>query len=97
MIVQIPTRQDHEGYPGYLGLFEIADNCPVCGGPRGKVYQTISYDGSRRLHCDGWDNPCGHIDRYSAVRDEGKRVPYPEHPDPPPYSDVYGDNPKNNI
>jgi hypothetical protein len=42
--------------------------CPVCGGPRGEVHPTISYDGSRRLGCDGWTNPCGHLDTYDAIR-----------------------------
>lgn len=21
-------------------------------------------------YCDGWENPCGHVDKYDAVRDE---------------------------
>ena len=44
--------------------------CPTCGGPRGQVRPAISYDGSRRLACDGWTNPCGHIDFYADVRAE---------------------------
>lgn len=32
----------------------------------------ISYDGSRRLACDGWTNPCGHVDTYAAVRVEDR-------------------------
>ena len=68
MIVTIPACPEHEGF--HKVTVTIMDQCPVCGGPRGKVYPTRSYDGSRVLHCDGWDNPCGHVDKYSAVRDE---------------------------
>jgi hypothetical protein len=77
MIVEIPTRQEHEGYPGYLGLYEIPDKCD-CGGDRGvKRYKGLSYDGSRRLEVDCWENSCGHIDKYEYVRKIGVRVPYP--------------------
>jgi hypothetical protein len=41
--------------------------------PRGQLVRGISYDGSRQLACDGWTNPCGHIDLYAAVRNEAKR------------------------
>ncbi len=67
MQVTIPITRNHEGFTGNLRTFVISDNCPVCGGPRGQTYSTISYDGSRRLHCDGWKNPCGHVDYYSDV------------------------------
>jgi len=78
MIVTIPKMSEHGGYPGNIITLEISDNCPICGGRRGKIFGTISYDGSRRLHCDGWENPCGHIDRYKDVRNEGKAVNYKE-------------------
>ena len=78
MKVTIPLLDEHAGYPGNLGTFEIADVCPTCGGPRGHLFPAISYDGSRRLHCDGWSNPCGHIDKYAAVRQEGVRVDFKE-------------------
>lgn len=76
MIVTIPSSSEHNGYG--LMTVEISDNCPVCGGPRGQVYGTLSYDGSRRVNCDGWNNPCGHIDLYSDVRAEGVRVAFKE-------------------
>lgn len=66
--VYIPATPTHAGFYGMT--VEIAWVCPVCGGPRGKVFKTVSYDGSRRLYCDGWTNPCGHVDRYSEVRRE---------------------------
>jgi len=66
--VTIPACVQHEGV--YSIDVNIEWICPVCGGPRGTVYNTVSYDGSRRLHCHGWVNPCGHVDKYSAVRRE---------------------------
>lgn len=77
MIVEIPNVTEHGGYPGHLRLFEISDNCPQCGAKRGiKQWKGFSYDGSRRLTVDCWENECGHIDYYKNVREEGKLVPY---------------------
>ena len=76
MIVTIPSSSTHGGFG--LVTLEISDNCPTCGEKRGEIFATHSYDGSRRLNCDGWNNPCGHIDKYSDIRQEGKRVPYKE-------------------
>lgn len=66
--VEIPGRDEHAG--SYSVKVTLAWQCPRCGGPRGEVFRTISYDGSCRLSCDGWENPCGHIDFYSSVRRE---------------------------
>ena len=44
--------------------------CPLCGGWRGEPYPGLSYDGSRRLAVDCWQNACGHVDMYAAVREE---------------------------
>lgn len=68
MKVTIPSRANHNGLSAMT--IEIPDTCPKCGGLRGEVFDTISYDGSRRLAVSGWLNPCGHIDGYSAVREE---------------------------
>lgn len=68
--VQIPACDKHEGW--HSVRVELDWTCPVCGGPRGDIFRTVSYDGSRRLGCDGWTNPCAHVDRYSAVRAEAK-------------------------
>lgn len=77
MIVEIPTCVEHEGYPGNIGRYEIADTCPTCGGPRAKeTFKGLSYDGSRRLSVDCWHNPCGHVDKYSDVRKEGRRISF---------------------
>ncbi len=42
--------------------------CLHCGGPRGEPTAGLSYDGSRRLNVDTWQNPCGHVETYSAIR-----------------------------
>lgn len=68
--VHIPGSDDHDGW--YAITVTLPWICPQCGGPRGTIHPAISYDGSRRLACDGWQNPCGHIDFYSAVRAEAQ-------------------------
>lgn len=66
--VYIPAREVHNGYDGiYITLAWV---CPKCGGPRGEVFKTRSYDGSRILYCDGWKNDCGHVDLYVDCRKE---------------------------
>lgn len=70
MKVTIPACDQHEGMRSIT--VEIADTCPVCGGPRGNKFKTYSFDGSLELYCDGWRNPCGHIDKYYQVRKEAK-------------------------
>ena len=66
--VEIPSRREHNGFHAVtLRVYWI---CPVCGKRRGEVSRVISWDGSRRLGCDGWDNPCGHEDYYINVRKE---------------------------
>lgn len=68
--VQIPSRDDHDGRAYLRITVTLAWVCPSCGGPRGDPTRAISYDGSARLACDSWTNPCGHIDFYAAVRSE---------------------------
>ena len=70
--VRIPGSTDHAGH--HLITVTLRWVCPHCGGPRGPVHPVISYDGSRRLSCDGWTNPCGHIDYYRAVRAEAAHM-----------------------
>ena len=79
LTVQIPGSTDHAGH--HLITITLQWMCPVCDGPRGEVFRTISYDGSRRLSCDGWRNPYGHGDLYGAVRQSAAGgVPVPGHP-----------------
>lgn len=63
--VYVPLVSEHQGYFG--GMIVLEWHCPKCGGPRGEVFKTRSYDGSRILDCDGWVNPCGHIDKYADM------------------------------
>ncbi len=72
MYVTIPMRVQHEGFQGYVRKIRISAICPKCGGPRGKVFShdMRSYDGSRYVRCDGWKNPCGHVDYYKDVAKE---------------------------
>ena len=66
--VRIPGSTDHAGQ--HLITVTVRWVCPACRGPRGTVMPAVSYDGSRQLGCDGWTNPCGHIDYYADVRRE---------------------------
>jgi len=69
MQVEIPDREMHEGF--HRMTVEIADNCPQCGAQRGtRRWRGFSYDGSRRMEVDCWQNECDHVDKYSAVRAE---------------------------
>lgn len=68
MRVTIPSCEQHEGF--FSMTVTISDYCPKCGGKRGVPYKGFSYDGSRRLVVDCWENPCGHVDKYSEVREE---------------------------
>ena len=72
MIVTITLVKENQEQN--LTALEISDFCPVCGGPRGKVFGSHSYDGSRRLNADSCNNPCGHIDAYADVRCKVSRL-----------------------
>lgn len=65
-IVTIPAREEHEGF--YQVDVVLPWTCMVCGGPRGEPAPVRSYDGSRWMMVDGWTNPCGHVEKYSAIR-----------------------------
>jgi hypothetical protein len=64
--VTIPGRTEHDGYHSMTVTLPWV--CLQCGGPRGEPFDTVSYDGSRRLEVHGWHNPCGHVEKYSDVR-----------------------------
>lgn len=74
-IVEVPASNQHEGM--YTIKVELVWVCPKCNRVRGNVYRTFSYDGSRRVECDGWTNPCGHVDKYDAVRAEAREATTP--------------------
>jgi hypothetical protein len=67
MKVTIPKIKAHAGYPSNLETVEISDFCARCGAPRGKKSKTLSFDGSRRIEVDGWQNDCGHVDEYQDM------------------------------
>ena len=73
MTVTIPACEQHEGI--FKMTVTISDYCPKCGKKRGvnTIHKGFSYDGSRRLTVDCWTNPCGHVDKYSEVREEVKQ------------------------
>lgn len=71
-IVMIPSKDEHEGI--HTMCVTLPWVCPVCGEPRGEIHRVRSYDGSRWMLVDGWTNPCGHVDKYSKVREEYKRL-----------------------
>lgn len=68
--VTIPACESHNGMDSIT--IRLRWICPTCGTVRGKIKKTKSYDGSRQLSCDGWENTCRHIDEYSRVRGEAK-------------------------
>jgi hypothetical protein len=66
--VTIPGSQNHDGWDRLTVTLDWI--CPACGGPRGEPHRALSFDGSKRLTVDSWNNPCGHVDLYAAVRRE---------------------------
>ncbi|QNH52259.1 hypothetical protein HWI77_05745 [Acinetobacter venetianus] len=66
--VTIPAVAEHAGCYQKRMTVMLPWVCIHCGGPRGEVRQGMSYDGSRRMQVDMWDNPCGHVEKYADVR-----------------------------
>jgi hypothetical protein len=64
--IRIPSCAEHNGFHALTAT--VPWRCLVCGGPRGEPYKGLSFDGSRRLGVDRWDNPCGHVETYAFVR-----------------------------
>lgn len=69
MIVTVVKRQ---GWHITTPHINIADTCPVCGGPRGKPYHHRFHEDSEWYTVDRWDNPCGHVDKYKDVLKEAR-------------------------
>jgi len=92
--VSIPAQSEHNGFDTIT--IRLVWTCPVCAKPRGQIRRGTSYDGSRRLSCDTWENPCDHVDKYSDMRREaianglnpnlrfifGRRLTYQQAPTP---------------
>ncbi len=66
--VCIPSCANHQGI--YATTVKLLWRCPICGRYRGEIKKVKSYDGSAYVACDGWDNPCGHVDKYEDVLNE---------------------------
>lgn len=64
--IRIPACAEHEGVHAITATVPWV--CLECSGPRGEPFKGQSYDGSRRLEVDVWNNPCGHVEKYAAVR-----------------------------
>ena len=56
-----------------LADVEIAGSCPSCCGLRGLPMRRRFCEDGEFYDADTWTNPCGHVDRYSAVPVEGGR------------------------
>ncbi|NNP68412.1 hypothetical protein [Acinetobacter sp. Ac_5812] len=64
--VTIPAVAEHGGF--HHMTVALPWVCIHCGSQRGEVRQGMSFDGSRRMQVDMWDNPCGHVEKYADVR-----------------------------
>lgn len=64
--VTIPGCEQHEGL--YSLIVTLPWACLHCGVPRGEPFDSLSFDGSRRLNVHSWVNPCGHVETYAEVR-----------------------------
>jgi hypothetical protein len=80
MTVRVTDREAQArawGSPGYsdpiFRTVTISDRCATCGGPRGEVYTHNFHEDGGWYYVDRWNNPCGHIDTYTAVLAEADR------------------------
>lgn len=48
--------------------------CPTCGGERGEPRNLNQCDDGAHYAVDVWDNPCGHVDSYTAVIAEATQL-----------------------
>lgn len=73
------SRESNYYYGPFFATVTIPRTCPVCGGPRGNpVRRTFAEDGAFYT-VDQWENPCGHIDMYADVIEEGRRYAERQH------------------
>lgn len=52
----------------------ISAYCPQCGQHRGDPQGRNQVDDGARYWVQVWKNPCGHVDRYTAVIEEARRL-----------------------
>ena len=60
----------YQGIQQILATIDIADDCPVCGGPRGEPRIARHCEDGEWYSVSQWTNPCGHIDKYADVLNE---------------------------
>jgi hypothetical protein len=48
----------------------ISRRCPVCGGRRGRPVVVPFCEDGEHSSASRWNNPCGHVDKYTAVLEE---------------------------
>lgn len=64
------TVIERHGLDLCLTTVSISNRCPVCGGERGKPYWYHFCEDGDWYDVQRWDNPCGHVDKYSDVLKE---------------------------
>jgi hypothetical protein len=74
------TMDGGDGWTYYPMVVEIADNCPVCGCKRGEPKNYYFCEDGEWFEVDTWENPCGHIDKYSDCYRESKSLAVPATP-----------------
>jgi hypothetical protein len=64
------TMDGGDGWTYHTMTIEIADTCPVCGGPRGAPVLRPYCEDGWHYSVHNWANPCGHLDTYpDAIRE----------------------------
>jgi len=72
MEVTIVNRSESTGAVISCPKIAISDNCPKCGGERGKPSGFNFWEDGTSHWCQRWRNPCGHIDLYEDCLKEAK-------------------------
>ncbi|MFC8884422.1 hypothetical protein ACFT54_09645 [Streptomyces cinereoruber] len=73
MTYRVCDRGTGPGYEGVRVVTVTVDPwCPRCGGPRGKARPYRFCEDGDYYGVHQWDNPCGHVDMYSAVLAEAR-------------------------
>lgn len=60
---------DRSGDPWFPRVVEVTVPwvCCTCGEARGEPFGHNFHEDDVWMHCDRWENPCGHIDKYADV------------------------------
>lgn len=77
MIVTVMYRNNWFGGNGWIyypKTITISDNCPICGGPRGKPEPYRFCEDGEWFVVDKWENACGHLDTYGNCLREAEKL-----------------------